>query len=116
MPDHIHLLVATGGETLGRCVQLFKGRCTRWVRLKGLDGAVWQKGYHDRAIRRSVGILRALEYMVMNPVRAGLVKDWQDYPWIGSPLFGPLDQELLRDSCIEHSLWKDVAQGSGAGR
>ena len=41
---------------------------------------LWQKGYHDRAIRHESEIVRTARYIVDNPRRAGLVKRCGDYP------------------------------------
>jgi putative transposase len=41
---------------------------------------LWQKGYHDRAIRREEDLLAVARYIVANPLRAGLVKRVGDYP------------------------------------
>ena len=105
MPDHVHLLLSTGGETLGGCVRLFKGRASRNLRLAGLDGPVFQRGYHDRVVRRDEGIVRTLEYMVMNPVRAGLAAEWWNHPWSGSPYFDGFGPGFFTDPPAEASLW-----------
>ncbi|WP_423251811.1 transposase, partial [Pseudomonas viridiflava] len=44
---------------------------------------VWQKGYHDRAIRREEDVLKAARYIVANPLRAGLVTNVGDFPFLG---------------------------------
>ncbi len=87
MPDHVHLLVGTDGEVPGEVVRSFKARVSRQLRAKGVEGGVWQRGYHDRVLRREEGIREALRYMAENPVRAGLVRSWWAYPWTGAPAF-----------------------------
>jgi REP element-mobilizing transposase RayT len=41
---------------------------------------VWQKGYHDRAVRREDDLQSIARYVVANPLRAGLVRRVGDYP------------------------------------
>jgi REP element-mobilizing transposase RayT len=41
------------------------------VKAVGLD--LWQKGFHDRALRREDDLAEVARYVVSNPVRAGLV-------------------------------------------
>ena len=44
------------------------------------QGQVWQKGFHDHALRRGGDLLKTARYVVANPLRAGLAKDLGDYP------------------------------------
>jgi REP element-mobilizing transposase RayT len=41
---------------------------------------VWQRGFHDHALRRDEDIVRVARYIVANPLRAGLVSRIGDYP------------------------------------
>ena len=45
-----------------------------------IEGAVWQPGFHDRALRKNEDLVTASRYIVANPVRAGLVEHIADYP------------------------------------
>ena len=75
MPDHLHWLL-----------QLKQGSLSRLVgRVKSLAGkrigrAVWQDGFHDRALRREEDLQAVARYIVANPVRAGLVAHAGQYP------------------------------------
>jgi REP element-mobilizing transposase RayT len=42
--------------------------------------AIWQDGYHDHALRSEENLQDAARYIVMNPVRAGLVESIREYP------------------------------------
>lgn len=46
----------------------------------GKPGCIWQAGYHDRALRDDARVQDAVDYCLQNPVRAGLVEDFRDYP------------------------------------
>ena len=91
MPDHWHGLVVLGeGDTLSRCVGHAKGMSARRLRQahEGL-GPIWGDGYQDRALRKDDDVAAAARYVVMNPVRAGLVQRVGDYPywdaiWVGT--------------------------------
>jgi hypothetical protein len=41
---------------------------------------MWQKGFHDRAIRREEDLRAVARYIIANPLRAGLVRRVHDYP------------------------------------
>jgi REP element-mobilizing transposase RayT len=91
MPDHWHGLVVLGqGDTLSRCVGRAKGTSARRLRQvhEGL-GPTWGNGYQDRALRKDDDVATAARYVLMNPVRAGLVQRVGDYPywdaiWVGT--------------------------------
>ena len=44
-------------------------------------GHVWMPGYHDHALRNEESVAAAVRYMVVNPVRAGLVRRAGDYAY-----------------------------------
>ncbi len=44
-------------------------------------GRIWQRGYHDHAIRYQESIKDIARYIVANPLRAGLVKSLRYYPY-----------------------------------
>jgi REP element-mobilizing transposase RayT len=83
MPDHWHGLVHLGeGDDLSNLVRRLKASSSRRVRLARPDIAgVWERGFHDRALRHEDGLVDLARYVVMNPVRARLVRRMRDYPY-----------------------------------
>jgi REP element-mobilizing transposase RayT len=76
MPDHLHwLLQLDGGGNLSEAVRLYKAKVAVALRQK-----VWQRGFHDRALRDEDGLRDIARYIVANPLRAGLVNSLGDYP------------------------------------
>ena len=82
MPDHVHWLFEFhSDESLSKIVRRLKGRSSREVnRARKANGTVWQSGFHDRALRYVESLRETGFYIINNPVRAGLVKHWRDYP------------------------------------
>ena len=83
MPDHLHLLVSLGeSESLSKLMQRVKATTSAAARAPGDAGLArtWMRGYHDRALRREEDVVATARYVVMNPVRAGLVSRIGDYP------------------------------------
>lgn len=81
MPDHLHWMVQLQDGSLGRLMQRFKSRSAKRVNaVLGTQGQVWQKGYHDRAVRGEDDVQQMARYVVANPLRAGLVQRLGDYP------------------------------------
>ena len=81
MPDHFHWLVELGPASLKRLMRRVKSRSTMMInRHNGRSGRLWQKGFHDRALRREEDVQTVARYIVLNPKRAGLVARVGDYP------------------------------------
>ncbi|MNE68641.1 hypothetical protein D3C80_1643130 [compost metagenome] len=49
--------------------------------LRKSSGRLWQKGFHDHALRREEDVKAVARYVVANPLRAGLVEKLADYPF-----------------------------------
>lgn len=83
MPDHVHLLIQIGDkESISDLISRLKTNTARKVNLLlGKKDRFWEKGFHDRAIRVEEDIVDVARYVVMNPVRAGLVKTVGMYPY-----------------------------------
>ncbi|POA16708.1 transposase [Pseudomonas sp. FW300-N1A1] len=81
MPDHFHWLIQLEQHSLARIMQTTKSRSTLTInRASNRVGALWQSGYHDRALRDDEDLLPFARYIVANPLRAGLVEKIGDYP------------------------------------
>ncbi|WP_149086810.1 REP-associated tyrosine transposase [Pseudomonas prosekii] len=81
MPDHVHCLLQLRNRTLAEVMCRIKARSSRAVNLAlGRQGRLWQKGYHDRAVRKEEDLKDLARYVILNPVRAGLVTRVHDYP------------------------------------
>lgn len=82
MPDHLHWLFQLREEhDLPTIMKLFKARSTQHVN-KSLKrhGQLWQRAYYDHAIRKDEDIRSIARYMIVNPLRAGLVAKIGQYP------------------------------------
>jgi putative transposase len=84
MPDHVHMVSTPFERTrLTAMMQQIKSVSSHDIRLVfGGSGPIWQREYFDRILRSDEDIRKKVEYIVANPVRAGLVVRPDDYPWI----------------------------------
>ena len=81
MPDHLHWLAVLRDASLAQTMLRVKSASAVKInRHLGRTGPVWQKGYHDRALRRDEHIRDVARYIVANPLRAGLVRRLNDFP------------------------------------
>ncbi len=80
MPDHLHWLFALGEEPLHKVMQLLKARSGLQInRARSVHTPVWQRSFHDHALRSDESAGEMATYIVLNPVRAGLVREIGDY-------------------------------------
>jgi REP element-mobilizing transposase RayT len=85
MPDHFHLFVAVDDQKLGlsRWGKALKGKLSSALRVPGTSAPYWQKGFFDHVLRSAESYSQKWEYVRENPVRVGLVKRWEDWPYLG---------------------------------
>jgi putative transposase len=80
MPDHIHLLLSfSGNKTLSRLVGEWKGWLGRF------QGIPWQRNFFDHRLRKEESLMQKGDYILQNPVRAGLISDAKDWPYVWLP-------------------------------
>lgn len=81
MPDHLHWLTILREETLDALMRRVKSRSAIAInRLLGDNRPLWQKGYHDHAVRAEEDLRAMARYVVANPLRAGLAGHLGEYP------------------------------------
>ena len=85
MPDHVHVIFqgTNGSADTWRAMVAFKQRSGFWL-ARHLAGTRWQKDFYDHILRSEDEVRDALAYIAANPLRAGLVRDPDDYLFIGS--------------------------------
>jgi len=79
MPDHVHLLIAPSDRDAP--VGNASGAIKRSVRQELAAAWQWQPGSFDRLLRSDESAEEKWQYIRENPVRAGLVIKWQDWPY-----------------------------------
>jgi len=84
MPDHLHLTALGNSDNSDvlRAVKHFKQVTGYWL-TQNVPLFEWQRSFYDRIIRaRELG--SHVRYVLDNPVRKGLVREWRDYPFSGA--------------------------------
>ena len=89
IPDHVHLFVALPEEdiTLEKWVQALKSVIGKKLLVLGFQKPHWQEGFFDQNESYS----EKWEYVRLNPVRAGLSKSPEEWPYRGEITYLPLD-------------------------
>jgi REP element-mobilizing transposase RayT len=82
MPDHIHMLafVAREGGNLLSFVHAFKRQSGFALTRLGKSAPVWQRDLWDRHTRSDADVEDAVDYILRNPVVAGLCEHPEDWP------------------------------------
>jgi putative transposase len=82
MPDHLHLVLQGNSDTARplKAVNGFKQKTGYWLS-KHRVNAAWQKGFYDRILRDESNLVTCVDYILNNPVRAGLVENALDFPF-----------------------------------
>jgi putative transposase len=100
MPTHIHIVfslisesrLTENGSSSGLAarhefpVTKILGSLKKYTARRANDilrrnGDFWQDESYDHLVRDLAELQRLIWYVLQNPVKAGLVKDWQDWPW-----------------------------------
>ncbi len=95
MLDHVHFILSgiKDDANLWGAVVRFKQKTGFY--LKRRNGLFqWQKDFYDHIIRQNENLITQVRYILDNPVRKGLVNNWNDYPLKGS--IGIRLEEVLR--------------------
>ncbi len=88
MPDHLHLLlIAKENSDLIKVIRTYK-QLSGYEYKKTTGKNLWQKSFYDHILRKEENIAQLVRYILENPVRKNLVKDFRDYHFSGSIEFG----------------------------
>ena len=95
MPDHLHLLVE-GKSDASDCRDFIKRakQYSGFYYSKTYRMRLWQRYGYDHVLRDDEKMIVVARYILQNPIRAGLVKRIEEYPYCGSfewPLAALLD-------------------------
>jgi putative transposase len=85
MPDHIHLFCAPARPLPGYLeawVKYWKSLVTQRLPI-ATKGQFWQRDFWDTQLRQSESYAAQWDYVWLNPVRHGLVKNPDDWPYQG---------------------------------
>jgi putative transposase len=82
MPDRLHFVAGLKNSSLATIMRSLKSHTAKKINiLLGRPGPFWQPQYYDHAVRKEEDLNEVVLYTLHNPVRAGLVQDFRDYPY-----------------------------------
>jgi putative transposase len=82
MSNHYHILIETPDGNLSAGMRQLNGIYTQKLnRRYGRVGHVFQGRFKSILVEKDSYLLELCRYVVLNPVRAGIVRHPEDYPW-----------------------------------
>lgn len=90
MPNHWHVLnVPSRGHSIDRAINAVKVAAARGNnRHRETSGSLWHLRYFERIMRTVREFHETIEYMHLNPVKAGLVRHPGEWAWSSIHCFG----------------------------
>ncbi len=109
LPDHWHaILCPVYPLTIATVMESIKVGATRRInRRRGEGGLLFQPRYFDRALRTVREYNEKVEYIHLNPVKAGMVNRPEDWPWSSvHDYVGNLNDTVVTPSglCVDRIL------------
>lgn len=91
MSNHVHLVIDTAIQletptktyrNIDKIMHSIKSYTAQVInKLLGRQGTFWQEESFDRVIRNDKELQNIINYTIQNPVKAGIVENWQAYPY-----------------------------------
>ena len=85
MPNHVHMMMTLlpGAPVLFKVMQHLKRISAKSSNkfLSRTGSEFWEDESYDHVVRDENEFYRILNYILRNPVKAGFVKEWQDWPY-----------------------------------
>jgi putative transposase len=114
MGNHYHLLVQTREPNLAAGMRDLNGRYARHFNARhGRVGHVFEGRYRSSLIQTEQYLLAASRYIAMNPVRAGIVRRPDDWPWSAHRALVSGENDGLTDP---RALFATIARSHGQAR
>ena len=110
MSNHIHLLLREGTEELGISFRRIASKYVQWYNQKyERVGHLFQDRFKSEVVEDNRYFLGVLRYIHQNPVKAGMVKKIEAYPWSSyreyfeRPRFGLCSKDPAIHSIVDPS-------------
>lgn len=97
MPNHVHVLILPKTQEDGKIFSLqhivytWKKFTANTINKRlGRSGSLWQREVYDRLVRNENELNKVVDYILQNPVKAGLVNEWKEWPgnYLNEDVFG----------------------------
>ncbi len=95
MNNHVHLLMKEGEEPLSTAFRRIGASYVYWYNWKySRAGHLFQDRFRSEPVETDEYFLTVMRYIHQNPLKAGIVKEIQEYPWSSYPEYSLQKQDL----------------------
>ena len=81
MPNHLHAMVEAESDEYSLSDVIRDAKSLSLTRVRNKAPLYWQARYYDHVLRNHDDMMKHLMYLLDNPVRAGLVDEWDQWKW-----------------------------------
>ena len=108
MGNHIHLLIKTGTEEPGQIFRRIGASYVYWYNRKyDRTGHLFQDRYKSEAVESDDYLFAILRYIHQNPLKAGIVKNIEEYPYSSYAEYLGLNDDQYVDKEFVLSLFHE---------
>ena len=99
MDNHYHMVLQDNNGKMSRFFKMLNGQYAGYFRQRyGGRGYVFQDRFKSMLIQDDAYLMVAIGYVLNNPVRAGIVKDFAEYQWSSGKIYFSKQEQKTVDS------------------
>lgn len=103
MPDHLHIIIQprSAKYNISEIMRHIKGSFARaYNNLIRKNGIIWQRRFFDTILQTEEEFLTRLNYILQNPVRAGIMNEAKEYPYSSARVYFEDEDDYITDRYI----------------
>jgi len=122
MTNHIHLQIKTLDDSISKIMKRINQIYAQYFnKTYNYIGHLFQDRYHSEVIETDEQLLSTSRYIHLNPVRANMVKNPEEYPWSSYKIYiGEEKEKLISSEKIflyfkeenKHKLYRDFVESN----
>ncbi|MCB2293919.1 transposase [Clostridium algoriphilum] len=122
MTNHIHLQIKTLDDSISQIMKRINQIYAQYFnKTYNYIGHLFQDRYHSEVIETDEQLLSTSRYIHLNPVRANMVKNPEEYPWSSYKIYvGEEKEKLIASERIflyfkeenKHKLYRDFVESN----
>jgi REP element-mobilizing transposase RayT len=106
MDNHYHLVLENSSGRMSDFLKLLNGQYGMYYRkMEGGQGYVFQSRFRSTLIENDGYLIKSVEYLLQNPVRAGIVYRAENYPWSSAQYYFSNQQYDIIDAEYVNQLF-----------
>jgi REP element-mobilizing transposase RayT len=106
MDNHYHLVLENSSGRMSDFLKLLNGHYGMYYRkMEGGHGYVFQSRFKSTLIEDDGYLIKSIEYLLLNPVRAGIVNHAESYTWSSAPYYFSNQQSDIIDAEYVNQLF-----------